>query len=199
MFLITLSPRRPLFPLTQIVRGKAIAAIGFAWLALHAAPGEDSSFTCQVSRVKDGDTIVCVDQDRHHNDVRLSGIDAPEKGHKKGQAGQPFAERARDNLLALIHGKRVKVVWHKYDHYHRIVGRIWLDELDVNLAQIRMGYAWAFREYLKELAPEDQQAYLDAEATAKSEGIGLWRDKDPEPPWQWRTRHRQRQETDEER
>jgi endonuclease YncB( thermonuclease family) len=83
------------------------------------ATAAEYTFAGKVLRVKDGDTIVVEDHDHHRNVIRLSGIDAPEKGSKK-EPGQPFGERARQQLVDLVYGKDVTVGWHKYDKYGRV-------------------------------------------------------------------------------
>jgi len=45
--------------------------------------------------------------------------------------------------------------------------------------------AWFYRQYAKELGPEDAKAYERAEIAAKEEHAGLWRDPAP-PPWLFR-------------
>jgi endonuclease YncB( thermonuclease family) len=52
--------------------------------------------------------------------VRLAGIDAPERA-------QSFGERSKQNLARLVAGKAVEVRWHKRDRYGRMVGQIEVD------------------------------------------------------------------------
>src|SRR4030067_1741802 len=61
-----------------------------------------------------------------------------------------------------------RVEFEKYDHYGRILGKVWVSPpdcptcdktLDVGLAQITSGMAWWFRRYAHEQAPEDQGRY----------------------------------------
>jgi len=51
--------------------------------------------------ISDGDTITVLDRAKTQHKIRLSGIDAPEKG-------QAFGERSKQNLAGLLHGKRVE-------------------------------------------------------------------------------------------
>jgi len=46
--------------------------------------------------------------------------------------------------------------------------------------------AWFYRQYAKDLRPEDAKAYERAEGAAKEEHAGLWRDPSPTPPWLFR-------------
>jgi len=70
--------------------------------------------------------------------IRLSGIDAPERG-------QPYGTASRDHLASMVAGKEVLVDWYKQDKYGRIVGKVWVQPadcptcgrtLDVSLAQV---------------------------------------------------------------
>jgi Metal binding domain of Ada len=45
---------------------------------------------------------------------------------------------------------------------------------------------WFYRQYAKELSPEDANAYERAEIAAKEEHAWLWRDPAPTPPWLFR-------------
>ena len=56
----------------------------------------------RVVRIADGDTLTVLDGDQVQHRVRLAGIDAPERG-------QPFGERAKQNLARLTFGKAVEV------------------------------------------------------------------------------------------
>lgn len=170
-----------------MMRSAAVVVVLVLWCLQALA--DDKEFTGKVHRVRDGDTIVVIDQDRHHNEIRLSGIDAPEKG-SKSKPGQPFGDRAREELTKRINGQEVRVVWRKYDRYKRIVGTVFLGDQDVNLLMVQEGMAWVFTDYIKELPEEARAAYLEAEAGAKAGGLGLWREELPEPPWEYRARLR---------
>ena len=53
-----------------------------------------------VVSVADGDTVTLLDANLRQHRIRLSGIDAPEKR-------QPFGNRSRLHLGALVFGKQV--------------------------------------------------------------------------------------------
>ena len=131
-----------------------------------------ADFTGKVVGVADGDSISVL-REREHVKVRLVDIDAPEKG-------QAFGNRSKQALEVLVKGQEVRVVERGQDRYHRILGRIYRGELDVNAEQVRQGMAWVFRQYNK-----DATLY-PIEAEAKEQKRGLWRDSDPVPPWEWR-------------
>lgn len=146
----------------------------------------------RVIGVSDGDTVTVLDADKESSRVRLAGIDAPEKK-------QPFGDRSKQALRALVFAKHVEVEWHKRDRYDRLIGKILVARpkgdcaddrcpktLDVSLSQIEAGLAWHYRQYAKEQANEDRMRYSQAEDTARAKRLGLWSDRDPVPPWEWR-------------
>jgi endonuclease YncB( thermonuclease family) len=159
----------------------------FLWAAsialwLPANPAGAGTVTGLCIAVPDGDTIVVRDARRRRIEVRLQGIDAPEKG-------QRFGSLARRNLTSLVYRKQVEVDWTKQDKYGRFVGRVYVGDIDVNLSQADAGMAWVYREFLDELSVRDRKLFMDAERAAREEGRGLWRETKPTPPWEWR--HRQ--------
>ena len=141
----------------------------------------------KVIAVSDGDTITVLAPGNRPTKVRLAGIDAPERN-------QPFGQKSRQHLADLVFGKEVRVSVVDKDRYGRIVGIVYVPLkipngeiiVDVDLAQIESGHAWAYRDYLKGLPAGKAGRYVAAEKDAKEKKQGLWTDKDPEPPWQWR-------------
>jgi endonuclease YncB( thermonuclease family) len=159
-----------------------MACAAAAALCVLSAPTNAGTLTGLCIAVPDGDTIVVRDANRQRFEVRLQGIDAPERG-------QRFGGVARRNLNSLVYRKQVEVDWSKEDKYGRLVGRVYVGDIDVNLSQADAGMAWAYREFLHEMSARDQKLFVQAEEEARKEGRGLWRDTRPTPPWEWR--HRQ--------
>jgi len=141
-----------------------------------------------VVAVTDGDTIKVLDSSNTQYKVRLTGIDAPERG-------QPFGNVSREHLASLVAGKEVFVESEKNDRYGRALGKVWVQPsdcptcgktLDANHAQLLAGMAWWYRYYAKEQSPEDQGRYESAEVEAKARKFGLWTDPRPINPYEWR-------------
>jgi len=130
-------------------------------------------------RVIDGDTIDVVDEQHATSRVRLQGIDAPEKR-------QAFGDVSRQNLVSLVAGKTVQVEWRKHDKYGRIIGKVFLDNRDVCLDQVKAGLAWHYKEYASEQSEIDQRVYAEAEQTARSQRLGLWHDPSQIQPSEFR-------------
>jgi len=93
---------------------------------------------CKVVKVTDGDTVHVLDQSKTKHKIRLGGIDAPEKK-------QAFGQRSKQNLSGLIAGMNVEVEYDKRDRYGRIIGKLINRGQDVNLLQIKQGYALALQ------------------------------------------------------
>jgi len=147
----------------------------------------------KVIAVSDGDTITVLAPGNRPTKVRLAGIDAPERS-------QPFGQKSRQHLADLVFGKEVRVSVVDKDRYGRVVGIVYVPKaipngeiiIDVDLAQIESGHAWAYRDYLRGLPSGKAGRYLSAERDAKEKRQGLWVDKNPEPPWDWRKEQRRR-------
>ncbi|MDO8776167.1 MAG: thermonuclease family protein [Burkholderiaceae bacterium] len=133
----------------------------------------------KVVGVTDGDTITVLDQSKTQHKIRLSGIDAPERG-------MPFGQKSKQHLSDLVAGKQVTVEATKIDRYKRSVGKVLVDGHDANLAQVEAGFAWHYKDYQREQSKADRLAYSQAEDLAREASKGLWMDGDPVPPWNWR-------------
>ena len=162
--------------INQSNRLKAIA-VGLLLLAANMVCAE--TIIGKVVGVSDGDTVVVLDANKKQHKIRLSGIDAPEKA-------QPFGQRSKEHLSDLVFSKQVTVESDKTDKYGRTVGKVFVNGVDANLAQIKAGFAWHYKEYAKEQSAADRESYARAETTARSSTLGLWRDAKLMPPWEWR-------------
>ena len=147
-----------------------------------------ADITGRVVSVTDGDTIKVLDNTNTQHKVRLTGIDAPERG-------QPFGTKSKDHLAFMVAGKKVFVESDKNDRYGRVLGKVWVQPsdcstcaktLDVNHAQVLAGMAWWYRYYAKEQSPQDRGRYESAEDEAKKRKWGLWVDPNPISPYDWR-------------
>lgn len=137
-----------------------------------------ADISCKVVGVSDGDTLTCLAAGNQSIKVRLAQIDAPEKN-------QPFGEKSKQALSAMVFGKQVVLQPETRDRYGRTVAKVFVGDLDVNRQQLRKGMAWVYRQYSRD------SGYDGAEAFAKSYGTGLWADPNPVAPWVWRHEKRQ--------
>ena len=133
----------------------------------------------RIVGISDGDTVTLLDADKRQYKIRLTGIDAPKKK-------MPFGQRSKEHLSDLVFSKDVQVETEKLDRYGRTLGKILLDQKDINLAMINAGLAWHYKKYEKDQSRSDRLLYAHAEDQARQQRFGLWRDPNPTPPWDWR-------------
>lgn len=136
----------------------------------------------RAEHVFDGDSFIARNSLGDEIEIRLFGIDAPEKH-------QPWSRRSRDALRGFLGSNALIVHTVTVDSYGRTVAVVTLpDGTDVNRAMIGEGHAWVYRRYA------DDPALIDLEDEARSAKRGLWRLPPAEriPPWEWRQRNRKR-------
>jgi endonuclease YncB( thermonuclease family) len=127
----------------------------------------------KVVSIADGDTLTILDDQNTQHKIRLSCIDAPEKG-------QDFGTKAKDALSALVGGKVITVTYKDTDQYGRILGKIEVGNIYVNLKQVQDGMAWVYRKYCTSCE------FYDSERYARNTMMGLWSQPNPVPPWEYR-------------
>ncbi len=123
--------------------------------------------------VADGDTITVLTSENKQIKVRFAQIDAPE-------SSMPYGTKAKQSLSELVYGKTVTVQVQDTDRYQRKVGIVYQGNTDINLEQLKRGYAWFYTQY------GTNPIYRSAEQIAKSQRLGLWADPNPVPPWEYR-------------
>lgn len=138
-----------------------------------------NEFSGKVVGVADGDTVTVLDAGNVQHKIRMLGIDAPEKR-------QAFGQKAKENLSDLVFGKTVTVRVVKIDKYGREVAKISLDGEDINLRQVKDGFAWHYKDYQREQSASDRQIYAEAEDSARLARSGLWFDENPQKPQDFR-------------
>lgn len=105
-------------------------------------------------------------------------IDAPE-------SQQAFGQSSKQSLSEMVFKKKVQVKKETVDRFGRIVGTVFVGDLDVNREQVKRGMAWAYLKYLKD------KSLIQDEAIARQSKTGLWKDPNPMPPWEYRRPRRQ--------
>ena len=151
----------------------------FAFAIAFVPCGLATELAGKVVGVLDGDTIDVLTPVKALVRVRLAGIDAPEKK-------QAFGNVSKQTLSDLVFSREVVVEWRKKDRYGRIVGKVLVDGIDMDLKMVTAGMAWHYKQYAKEQSATDRESYASAEDAARAKRVGLWRDKDPIPPWTFR-------------
>jgi len=147
----------------------------------------DRTLLGKVVGVHDGDTATVLDANKQQWKIRFNGIDAPE-------LKMDFGNKSKQNLSDMIFGKEVKVVYNKFDKYGRTVGTVFINGMDVNLEQIKAGFAWHYKKYEEEQNEKDRKIYAEAEIAARDAKKGLWQMPNPTAPWDYRAQQKAKQE-----
>ncbi len=132
-------------------------------------------------RVFDGDSFEARGADGSRVEVRLFGIDAPERY-------QPWNRRSRSALRELVEGESLDMRVVEVDRYDRIVAEVFLpDGRSVNAAQVAEGNAWVYRRYTNDA----RLIGLEDEARAARRGLWSLPAHEQVPPWEWRRQRRE--------
>lgn len=118
----------------------------------------------RVVGVYDGDTFVIETGD----EVRIVGVDAPEKGH-------PFSRKATEFARHKLLGRLVRIEPAKTirDKYNRILGWVWLEDGALfNEEILRRGLAYT---YFVEEDLKYKEVLFKAQCEARAKRRGLWR------------------------
>jgi endonuclease YncB( thermonuclease family) len=132
----------------------------------------------KVVGVTDGDTIKVI---LHgvQTDVRLYGVDCPEKK-------QAFGQAARDFTAGLVAGQEVDVEPMASDRYGRTVAMVTIGDQSLQENLLAAGYAWVYGDYCKK---PFCNSWLALQEIAVAGHEGLWGDAKPVAPWDWRKGH----------
>lgn len=133
-----------------------------------------------VIGISDGDTLTLLTRERKQIKIRLAEIDTPE-------SEQPYGNRAKQALSTLAFKKQATVSVLDVDRYGRVVGRVYVDNNDVNAELVRNGSAWVYRKYVRD------QTLFKLEKQARDQGVGIWAlpESNQVPPWEWRRGNKQ--------
>ena len=135
--------------------------------------GQAAELTGKVLWIYDGDSFKMKTADHKIVQVRIYGIDAPEKN----QHGAHLALKA---AIKLLKNQTVRVVLVDIDKYNRVIGKVYLGKLYVNLWMLNNGYAWHFKFFSKD------KDLSKAECEARRSKRGIWKFSNNIPPWDYR-------------
>lgn len=147
----------------------------FIIIVLFTMTVSAKTITGVVIKVSDGDTIVIQNKKNKKLKIRLAKIDAPELAQPHGKAAHAF-------LNQLLFSQTVTINYKNKDRYQRIVGEVYLNNMDVGAKMVSQGHAWVYRQYSDDL-------YLYClEYWARMTQKGLWELPEDKrvPPWEWR-------------
>ena len=147
---------------------------------------DNKNQTFRVLKIFDGDTIQVSGLDLTFT-IRLVGIDSPETGFK-GQAGQPFSQKAKQYLKNFLDTQPVRLKSYGTGGYNRQLAEVFVRNKNINVEMIRAGLAEVYRG--KSPKQLDLNNYRKAEAAARRAGKGIWRQgRSYTSPKQWRKDH----------
>lgn len=127
----------------------------------HSALDPAAGMAGPVVWIGEGNSFAFRTIDQRNVNVHLYGVEAPAKD-------EFFRAESREALAGLIKGKRVLVYGGAADALGRMLSRVYVDGVYVNLEMVRMGAALHISKY----APhEDDLCWAQAEAMAAHAGI----------------------------
>lgn len=132
---------------------------------------QSTQYSGIILSVIDGDTFILQTTDGNLK-IRMDGIDAPEKD-------QVFGKESKDFLNKYLYKKCI-VKTNGIDRYGRMIGTLYIDEININLLSVQEGYSWHYKKY------SNNEDLAKAESNAKENKKGLWRYLETIPPWEWR-------------
>lgn len=132
-----------------------------------------SQITSKVVGIKDGDTIVVLDDNNNQITLRLAEVDCPE-------SGQPFGKNAKQFTSSQVFGKTVKYYPTNSDRYGRIVAKVYYDGKYLSEEIIKAGLGWWYYRY------SDNKDLGKLQDIAKNKKLGLWSHTQVIPPWEFR-------------
>lgn len=147
--------------------------------AQDAPAGIPDRLAGEVQRLTDGDSFHMRSTDGRELEIRMHGIDAPERN-------QPYGREAGRALESLLKGKRIEVEVIEEDSYGRLVSVVYAEGRNINLAMVQGGHAWWYEFYAA-----NKRELERAQRDAASARLGLWGAAEtPVAPWDWRRRQR---------
>lgn len=128
----------------------------------------------KVIGIKDGDTILVLDDNNNQITLRLAEVDCPE-------SGQPFGKNAKQYTSSQVFGKRIKFYKTNSDRYGRTIAKIYYDNGKYLSEEIiKAGLGWWYFRY------SDNRNLGVLETNAKKLKKGLWSENNALAPWEYR-------------
>jgi micrococcal nuclease len=129
----------------------------------------------KIIRIVDGDTFV-YESYTGTQKIRMAYIDAPEHNQFFGDSSTLF--------LKQYEGMKANIEIIGGDKYGRKIAVLYVNNENINLKEIRLGYAWCYRYFCKDTT------YINAENRARILKIGLWKYPNPINPYKFRKYHK---------
>lgn len=133
-----------------------------------------SQTIAKVIGIKDGDTIVVLDNHNNQTTLRLAEVDCPENG-------QAFGKNSKQFTSSQVFGKFVTFYKTDTDRYGRAIAKVYYDNgkyLSEEL--IKSGFGWWYFKYSNNINLGKLQKL------AQTNKLGLWFAPHAIPPWEFR-------------
>lgn len=148
-------------------------------LALCSLSANAAEFMLKVNYAPDGDTIRAFDKDGNEVKIRMLGVDTPEKKFKDQTQGEHALAATRYLRALLPEGTMIRVetgdvVTEKWD---RILGTVYLGDINVNKELLRQGYGMPYFIYPFENSMVNE--YREACEEAQKYGRGVFDAENP--------------------
>ena len=158
-------------------------------LCLSAGLTVAATIEGRVVGVTDGDTVTVLDAGKVQHEIRLAGIDAPEKA-------QPFGQRSKENLSTWVFGKKVLVETDKLDRYGRTLGKVMVNGVDANLFRRSRQALRGTSKPANESSLHRTDRFMPGLKRSRAARARVWRDAVQIPPWHWLSRRRKQPGTE---
>lgn len=133
-----------------------------------------AQITAKVVAIKDGDTIVVLDDNNNQKTLRLAEVDCPE-------TGQPFGKNAKQFTSLQVFGKSIKYYSTNSDRYGRTIAKVYYDNGKYLSEQIiKAGLGWWYYRY------STNKNLGKLQDITQNKKLGLWSYSETVPPWEFR-------------
>jgi micrococcal nuclease len=158
----------------------ATAIVGCGSAGVQSAPARPHDFSAPIratiAYAVDGDTLRVRETSGRLDYVRLVGIDTPEdvKAGYPSECGSRAAAASMDHLApeGVEVTLRYDSVADREDRYGRILAHAYIDGRQLELAQLRRGWAYVYR-YVNQRF-DGLPRFERAERRARRAGLGVW-------------------------
>lgn len=157
----------------------------FAFVLAQTAFSQQN-FVGKVVGVVNGKTAIIEIDPQKRITAELEYIEIPEPE-------QQLHQTVKDHLQNLLLGKKVQF-FAKVLMPTRLVGKIFLENVDVSQQLLRDGAAWYALPEKKYQDPSESETYQIIEAQAKLEKRGVWGIVDLKPAWEFRAEKAKKEE-----
>ena len=147
-----------------------LAAVGIFFSAF-ATQAQKAPY---VAYLKDVEAEMIQDGDTPLIEIRMYGIDTPEKHQECARSDGTCwrcGKRATEVLAGLLHDQKARYEFTGASTYGRPVATIFIGAKDINLEMVRQGHAVVYTEFLDDSLKDK---YLDVQQEAKDAKRGIW-------------------------